>query len=182
MRGAIPPLLQYVFMSWCLVKHRDNYTFTFTLWYTEVSKYLKGKVAPVFFELITMPLKAYWGIEGIAPHILDLDTRWRWVVSFTPRERPWYPSDRKLGGPENRSGRGGAERNSHPLPGRGPPIFQPIAQLYTTELSRLLSKYLLSKFRSRKIQRRMVTRAKILDNRIRKVVLFIADCMKRKDQ
>jgi hypothetical protein len=23
MRGAIPPLLQYVFMAWCLVKHRD---------------------------------------------------------------------------------------------------------------------------------------------------------------
>jgi hypothetical protein len=33
MRGAIPPLSQYVFMAWCLVKHRDNFTFplTFTL-------------------------------------------------------------------------------------------------------------------------------------------------------
>jgi hypothetical protein len=29
MRGAIPPLSQYVFMAWCLVKHRDNFTFTF---------------------------------------------------------------------------------------------------------------------------------------------------------
>jgi hypothetical protein len=28
MRGDIPPLPQYVFMAWCLVKHRD---FTFTL-------------------------------------------------------------------------------------------------------------------------------------------------------
>jgi len=28
MYGAIPPLLQYTFMAWCLVKHRD---FTFTL-------------------------------------------------------------------------------------------------------------------------------------------------------
>jgi hypothetical protein len=27
-RGAIPPLPQYVFMAWCLVKHRDNFTFT----------------------------------------------------------------------------------------------------------------------------------------------------------
>jgi len=27
MRGAVPPLLQYVFMAWCLVKHRDNFTF-----------------------------------------------------------------------------------------------------------------------------------------------------------
>jgi hypothetical protein len=30
LRGAIPPLPQYVFMAWCLVKHRDNFTFTFT--------------------------------------------------------------------------------------------------------------------------------------------------------
>jgi hypothetical protein len=28
-RGAVPPLPQYVFMAWCLVKHRDNFTFTF---------------------------------------------------------------------------------------------------------------------------------------------------------
>jgi hypothetical protein len=27
MRGAIPPLPQYVFMAWCLVKHRDKFTF-----------------------------------------------------------------------------------------------------------------------------------------------------------
>jgi hypothetical protein len=25
MCGAIPPLPQYVFMVWCLVKHRDNF-------------------------------------------------------------------------------------------------------------------------------------------------------------
>jgi hypothetical protein len=30
MRGAIPPPPQYVFMAWCLVKHRDNFTFTLT--------------------------------------------------------------------------------------------------------------------------------------------------------
>jgi hypothetical protein len=27
MSGAIHPLPQYVFMAWCLVKHRDNFTF-----------------------------------------------------------------------------------------------------------------------------------------------------------
>jgi hypothetical protein len=31
MRAAIRPLPQYVFMAWCLVKHRDNFTFTYTL-------------------------------------------------------------------------------------------------------------------------------------------------------
>jgi hypothetical protein len=30
MRGAIPPLPQYAFIALCLVKHRDNFTFTFT--------------------------------------------------------------------------------------------------------------------------------------------------------
>jgi len=29
MSGAIPPLPQYAFMAWCLVKHRDKFTFTF---------------------------------------------------------------------------------------------------------------------------------------------------------
>jgi hypothetical protein len=30
-------------------------------------------------------MKAYWGSGCIAPRLLDLGTRWRWVVSFTPR-------------------------------------------------------------------------------------------------
>jgi hypothetical protein len=31
MRGAIPPLPQYIFIAWCLVKHGDSFTFTFNL-------------------------------------------------------------------------------------------------------------------------------------------------------
>jgi hypothetical protein len=27
MSGAIPPLSEYAFMAWCLVKHRDRYSF-----------------------------------------------------------------------------------------------------------------------------------------------------------
>jgi hypothetical protein len=30
MRGTIPRLSQYVFMAWCSVKHKDNFTFNFT--------------------------------------------------------------------------------------------------------------------------------------------------------
>jgi hypothetical protein len=30
MHEAIPPLPQYTFTAWCLVKHRDNFTFTFS--------------------------------------------------------------------------------------------------------------------------------------------------------
>jgi len=44
---------------------------------------------------------------------------------------PWYPLDRRLGGPQNRSGHGGEEKNSQPLPGPKPPIIQPVTQRYT---------------------------------------------------
>jgi hypothetical protein len=64
------------------------------------------------------------GSGGIAPRILDLGTRWRWVVNFTPsrftpqgKNPPQYPSDRRLGGPQSWSGRGGEEKNSQPPPG-----------------------------------------------------------------
>jgi hypothetical protein len=37
--------------------------------------------------------------------------------------------DRRLGGLQRRSGRGGEEKNSQPLPGLEPPILQLVAQL-----------------------------------------------------
>jgi hypothetical protein len=66
------------------------------------------------------------GSGGIAPRILVLGTRWRWVVSFTPRplypegKRPCFSLEKRLGGPQSRSGRGGEEKNSHPPPGIEP--------------------------------------------------------------
>jgi hypothetical protein len=71
-------------------------------------------------------MKTYWGCRGIAPRIPDLGIRWRWVVSFTPRplypqrKSPWYPLDRRLGGPQSRSGRGGEKKNSQSPPGIEP--------------------------------------------------------------
>jgi hypothetical protein len=65
------------------------------------------------------------------------------MVSVMPRQHypqgksPWYPLGRWLGRRQSRSGRGGEEKNSQPLPGPEPLIIQPAAQLYTTELSRL---------------------------------------------
>jgi hypothetical protein len=79
-------------------------------------------------------MKAYWRSGGIALRILDFGTRWSWVVSFTPQllypqgKSPYYPLDRRLGGPQNLSGRDGGEKNSQPLPGLEPPIIQPVAQ------------------------------------------------------
>jgi hypothetical protein len=67
-------------------------------------------------------MKAYWGSGVTAPRILDLSTRWRRVVGFKLRplylqgKSPSYPLDRRLGGPQSRSGRGGKEKNSQLLP------------------------------------------------------------------
>jgi hypothetical protein len=36
------------------------------------------------------------------------------------KKSPWYPLDMKLCGPQSRSGRGGEEKNSQPLPGIEP--------------------------------------------------------------
>jgi hypothetical protein len=44
----------------------------------------------------------------------------------------------RLDGPQSRSGCRGEEKNSQPLPGLEPSIIQPVAQLSTTELTRLL--------------------------------------------
>jgi hypothetical protein len=71
--------------------------------------------------------------------ILGIFTRWRWVVSFTPRplytqgKSPWYPLDRRLGG---WSAHGGEEKNSQPLPWLEPPIIQPVAQCGKTLLKK----------------------------------------------
>jgi hypothetical protein len=37
-RENIPPLPQYVFMAWYLIKHRDNFTFHFTFTVLEISE------------------------------------------------------------------------------------------------------------------------------------------------
>jgi hypothetical protein len=48
-----------------------------------------------------------------------------------------YPLERRLGGPQIRSGRGGEEKNSQPLPGLEALIIHLVAQRYTAELTRL---------------------------------------------
>jgi hypothetical protein len=51
MCGAVPPLPQYAFMAWCLVKQRDN--FTFTLQVTAVAQHsVMGEEGRFFFGLL----------------------------------------------------------------------------------------------------------------------------------
>jgi hypothetical protein len=40
------------------------------------------------------------------------------------KKSSWYPLDSRPGGPQNRSGRSGVEKNSQPLPGLELQIFQ----------------------------------------------------------
>jgi hypothetical protein len=81
-------------------------------------------------------MKAYWRSGGIAPCITYLGTKWRWMVSFTPRpiytqgNSPCNPLNRRLGGPQSRSAHGDEEKNSQSLPGLEPPIILPLAQSY----------------------------------------------------
>jgi hypothetical protein len=49
----------------------------------------------------------------------------------------WYPMDRRLDRSQSRSGHGGEEKISQPLKGFDSPVIQPVAQRYTTELSRI---------------------------------------------
>jgi hypothetical protein len=73
---------------------------------------------------------------------LDLGTRWRSVVSFTPRllyhraKRPHYPLDRRLGGPQSQSGRHGEEIDFLLLPAIEPLPFSLHPVAIPTELDK----------------------------------------------
>jgi hypothetical protein len=89
-------------------------------------------------------MKACWECAGISPRILDLVTRWRWVVSFTlqplypPKERApvthwiggWVSPSVGLDAVVKREITSPFRVSNPPLP-----IIQPVAQLYTTGLS-----------------------------------------------
>jgi hypothetical protein len=66
---------QYVFMVWCLVKH--NLACSLTEHHA---------------------MKAYWENGATAPRILNLGTRWRWVVRFMPLALYLPPSGERAPG------------------------------------------------------------------------------------
>jgi hypothetical protein len=72
-----------------------------------------------------------WGSGCIDPRILDLGTSWRWVITFTPQllysrgKSLWYTSDRRLDGPQNRSGWRREEKNIAPNGTRAPSTRPP---------------------------------------------------------
>jgi hypothetical protein len=63
-------------------------------------------------------------LGGTAPHILDRSIRRRPL--YLRGKITWYPLDRKLGGSQCRSRRGGEEKTSQPLQGIKPPnLYHP---------------------------------------------------------
>jgi hypothetical protein len=62
-------------------------------------------------------IQTYEGSKVTSPRIVNVGTRWSWVVNFTPRPlyprctSPLYPLNRRLGGLQSQSGCGGEEKN-----------------------------------------------------------------------
>jgi hypothetical protein len=86
-------------------------------------------------------IKMYERSGGIAPRLFNLCTRRRWVVSFMSRtlysqeKSPWYPLNRRLGGPQSRCGRGGEKKKkSYHCPRRELNPGRP-APFYINEMS-----------------------------------------------
>jgi hypothetical protein len=103
--------------------HRGGFIFII---FTHIDCNGEAKVVPVLFLLSTTPWRRIEGVEVWLHTFFDLGTRWRRVVSFTPRplypqgKSPWYPLYKRLGGPQSRSGRSDEEKNSQLPPGIEP--------------------------------------------------------------
>jgi len=122
--------------------HEDNFTFAFLP--SEIVK-LTGFTLPRTNALLTnskvkgnvlaaQAMQVFWGSRGIPALTLNLCTIRRWVVNMTPRqiyppEKLRHPFSKKLGGPQNRSGRFEEEKNTLPLPGFELWTAQHIAQV-----------------------------------------------------
>jgi len=70
--------------------------------------------------LLTHAMNPHKGSRCIAPLILNLGTRCRWLVNVTPqslyrRKEHWYPLNRRLGGPQSWSVHIGEKKYLLPL-------------------------------------------------------------------
>jgi len=60
---------------------------------------------------------------------MDVSGQLHSPAALSPRKEPWYKLDRRLGGPQNRSGRDDEEKIPSPARESNPrtPIVQPVA-------------------------------------------------------
>jgi hypothetical protein len=71
----------------------------------------------------------YWPL-----HQMEVSGQLHAPAALLPGIEPLVPIGQETGWIPDRSGRGGEEKNSQPLPGLEPPIIQPVAQHSTTEV------------------------------------------------
>jgi hypothetical protein len=116
--------------------------------------------------------------------ILDLGTRWRWVVSFTPwslyprGKRPRYPLDRRVGERQSTSGLCGVEKNILRLSGFKPRPSRPRYTDWTiADLSDVrYEMYIVSRGRGKRVMKygrskfELVSDCRMLNHRDRGVV------------
>jgi hypothetical protein len=99
------------------------------------------KVVPVLFLTEYHAIKRTGGVKSYLYTLSDFGTRWRLVARFTPRKlypqgkSPRYTLDRRLGGPQSRSGCGGLVENFEPPAGFEPRSSSPWSVVIPTELS-----------------------------------------------
>jgi hypothetical protein len=93
-----------VFLSWVISEYLDRiFLWICNLRWRCVREKGWSCIHPSFLSE-PHAMKTYWKSGSKAPRILELDTRWSWVVSFTPqplypqRKSPSYPFDRRLVG------------------------------------------------------------------------------------
>jgi hypothetical protein len=61
-------------------------------------------------------MKSYWGSGVIAPlilwprHYMEVSGQLHAPAALPQGKSPWYPLDKRLGGPQSRSGLGGVEK------------------------------------------------------------------------
>jgi hypothetical protein len=81
MRGAIPPFPQYVFMAWCLLKHRDNFIFYSLL---QGSKFRQnaGRYAVYLLAWMRNVRLSLFSIRGLFEKFVD----WRQCAAVMQRQ------------------------------------------------------------------------------------------------
>lgn len=105
-----------------VAQHKDKanftiYNFSYSKRVLQALTSQKGKDVPAHTT------KTHWGIRWIDPLNLNLDTIWRWMVNFThrphypPGNKPRYPLNKRLDGPNSRSAISRGERHLFILPG-----------------------------------------------------------------
>jgi len=62
MRGAVPPLLPFLFMVWCLVKYRDSSGFTIFIYLFIRVFFVYASVFPPFPSLYFLSVRIYFSV------------------------------------------------------------------------------------------------------------------------